>query len=163
MSTKVRAVDAAPRTTRTATFWTVRQWWSTIETWTILNNHIEKDEYLDSLLHPNKWTTAPKKVNGCEQKLSWGKAEMPLTPARQTQGDHNKTVRSHLCSDQMGVDLRIRPVQTGEQSVAECSCLSTAFPATSSQCWQFTATLAKSKNIGFYLWASGRRTGSMDT
>lgn len=114
MSTKVRAVDAAPRTTRTATFWTVRQWWSTIETWTILNNHIEKDEYLDSLLHPNKWTTAPKKVNGCEQKLSWGKAEMPLTPARQTQGDHNKTVRSHLCSDQMGVDLRIRPVQTGE-------------------------------------------------
>ena len=249
-----------------------------------------------------RWlTTAPKKVNECEQKLSWGKAEMPLTPARQTQGDHNKTVRSHLCSNQMEVDLRIRPVQTGEteranqkadviathfyndlsiacpstcgappkyiwcpmnfkwwqwlqrrknfkrrqnvdgdgwtsliqqipskqrsltasrlcfcykwkyevanvqrgtffrcllrrndwflvfsirqavaaksdfaskQSVAQCSCLSTAFPATSSQCWQFTATLAKSKNIGFYLWASGRneqrrghcsRTGSMDT
>lgn len=62
-----------------------------------------------------RWlTTAPKKVNECEQKLSWGKAEMPLTPARQTQGDHNKTVRSHLCSNQMEVDLRIRPVQTGE-------------------------------------------------
>ena len=37
MSTKVRDVEAAPRTTRAVTFWTVRQWWNTIEAWTILN------------------------------------------------------------------------------------------------------------------------------
>ena len=37
MSTKVCAVDAAPRATRAVPFWTVRQWWNTTEAWTILN------------------------------------------------------------------------------------------------------------------------------
>lgn len=107
MSTKVRAVDAAPRTTRTVTFWTVRQWWNTIETWKIYWTSILKK--MSTLTH-----YCAQKSERMWQKLSWGKAEMPLTPARQTQGDHNKTVRSHLCSNQMEVDLRIRPVQTGE-------------------------------------------------